>query len=315
MTDTTTNNTPTHGLARNPSQEKHAALVAAYTKALDTVNNYPEPGELGYSETVDREVQGKADAAFGVLEDWKLSTEGATYLNLVNHENQVDTYLKGLKTFLMSPDNDRADWPDISPEQLDQVYGLVNAMLELKWGSDCDGDMPLDFTVWYRRTQRMVWDIPISHRDHRSDETLEQEEARLIDNLRNVSGGLSAHTTELGLIHGQLDTIRRRKMAYAAAFPVWIVRHTKDDAWLKSYMNDTPVSVYLTEDEANVAAHSKHVVMTRYWAIPNIYKDFKEHRAQVEAMCGKIVPLYGVVASVVCLSSVSDEYRKFLPVL
>lgn len=212
------------------------------------------------------------------------------------HEGRVDAYLAKLKAVLMAPDHGDGSWPDIQPEQLREVDGLVAKLLELKWGRDCDGDQPVRFAMHYRRSHRLVWDLPV-RLDNGADETIAAARQRLMGNLRTVSGGLRSYSEELHRIEQHLDELARREACLAAATPVWLVLYKKNEDWLAGeHKHDQPASLHLSEDAAAAFAPEgfERGVVKRRWAVPSTYanptNNFAEYRAQLAAQCEAVAP-------------------------
>lgn len=217
------------------------------------------------------------------------------------HETAVDAYLAKLKAVLMAPDHGDSSWPAISMEQLHEMDGLVEDMLSLKWGEDCDGDKPVRFSMFYRRTHRLVWDSPL--RLGRDGETTEAESRRLLGNLRSITGAISSYNQELQHIERRLDELSRLEACIAATFPVWQVRYSKPAAWLTSeHKHDQPASLHLSEEAAMAfvppAGFEKGKTICR-WAVPDTYAsptdNFAEYRAKVAAASESVVPQFGAL--------------------
>lgn len=122
-----------------------------------------------------------------------------------NHEIAVDAYLTKLKVVLMQPDHGDGSWPDITTEQLREMDGLIEEMLTLKWGSDCDGDKPVRFSIIYRRTHYLLWNCPLIN--DCDGETAEEEKRRLLDNLRSITGAIGSYNEALRLISRRLNEL------------------------------------------------------------------------------------------------------------
>lgn len=217
------------------------------------------------------------------------------------HEAAVDAYLAKLKAVLMTPDHGDGSWPDIPTERLHEMDGLVEEMLSLKWGEDCDGDKPVRFSMFYRRTHRLVWDSPL--RLDRDGETAEAESRRLLGNLSSITGAIGSYNDELQHIEQRLDELARREACIAATFPVWQVRYSKPENWLASEnKHDQPASLHLSEEAAAAfvppAGFEKGKTVRR-WAVPDTYAsptdNFAEYRAKVAGASEAVVPQFGVL--------------------
>lgn len=214
------------------------------------------------------------------------------------HEAAVDQYLANLKLFLMEPDHGDNSWPTITPEQLHEANSLVAYMLSLKWGEDCDHAKPVTISMNYRRTHRLVWDIPL--RVSPEDEATETESRRLLRNLRVITGALGSYTEELRHIERRLDELARLDVCAAASFPVWLARYSKSEVWMAGeHKYDQPASLHLSEEAARAfippEGFTKGKIVPR-WAIPGTYDspadNFADYRKRVAAACEALGPQF-----------------------
>lgn len=229
------------------------------------------------------------------------------------HEAAVDAYLAKLRGFLMTPDHSDTAWPTIPAGDMATLDGLVRDLLLLKWSQDCDGDMPVKFRAWNRRTHLLAWDVPVRQGEEgESDDAYSQ---RLLANLRTVSGALSTYSRMVEQLHNELDALRRHKACAAAAFPVFLARY-RDINPEPAFSNDTPASLHVTLEalEAFVPPPGfVRVKVSQRWAVPGLYEDsaenFAAYRATVVAQCGQLRPLHreleklGLSASNPCAES------------
>lgn len=212
---------------------------------------------------------------------------------LKEHHKNVEAFIGRLRAFLSTPNHSDTDWPVIAGEELGASAELVREIFELKWARDCDGDLPIRFSMLDRRRHRLVWDCPVSV-DPRHAESLDEGERRLLSNLRTLTGAVGSYAHELKIVEQELDAIQRTRATRAAAIGVVQVDYVTPEGYAPKL--DRPISLHRTLAEAeafNPAGYARKR-MVPVWAVPDLHADSTDHyadfRAKVAAACGKVVP-------------------------
>ncbi len=226
------------------------------------------------------------------------------------HEKQVNAYLARLKDFLMVPNHSDDSWPTISDKEFGAGAELVSDLIDLKWARDCDQDSPVRFTMFQRRTHRLVWDAPIRNTSSSREVPAAQLELSLHHNLRMTCAAAACYAEEAGRIQRQLEELARDKVCAAAAVPVFLVLYKPDLDWNAKYQFDRPVSMHATKEEADAFAAPEGLERLKVlpqWAVPSTYaeqeRNFAAFRAEVRGASGKVVPRHGALSKLRLVSS------------
>lgn len=167
-----------------------------------------------------------------------------------NYEADVKALTERVTAFLAEPDQgDGASWPTLSLNQVQEARDLLYDMLELKWGRDCDGDVPFKLSLLYRRAHFLPWDIPLEHGD--DQESSAQEKLRLMQNISRISGAMDTYAKQLDICLRGIQEITRQEQCDANEFPVYVVAYQDTEAtWKEAFPYDKPCSIHLTAEAA-----------------------------------------------------------------
>ena len=93
--------------------------------------------------------------------------------------------LERLKAFL-SAENEKSGngWPEIPSKDLDEFASIILEIIKAKWGEDCDGELPIKFSMYDKKKRWMPYFSPLPHA-HKLD-TPKEKKAFLRALLGNV---------------------------------------------------------------------------------------------------------------------------------
>lgn len=106
------------------------------------------------------------------------------YRDPVERAQGMASFLGRLNTFFSTfVEGDGDDFAPVSNDDLSELYGIFRDIVELKWGGDADGDLPINFALVDRNRGKLISEIlPHDPRD-RDLEGKTQEE---IDEIMNT---------------------------------------------------------------------------------------------------------------------------------
>lgn len=222
--------------------------------------------------------------------------------DLAYHRVKVDAFLDDLRAYLLAADHGTAgSWPELKYSDIHEAESIVDRLLMLKWGCDCDRDSPVKFMMWARRLGFMPFDMPLLQSPR--DESVDAKEVRLLENIGRASCAVSAYAQQIGQAERQLTEIKRNRACVQAARQVWLVSYVGDEAW-KAGLNgrDVPSSLHASAEEAQEFAKAQSLgtqnIAVR-WAVPPTFADpgdtFKAYFDEVSRHFGQVLPLYTVL--------------------
>ena len=77
------------------------------------------------------------------------------------HDATVEEAVGVTAAFLSTPAERSESWPDIPDAEFSDFVGVVNAIVEAKWGRDCDGHSPIDSLFSRKRLDRIPAFVPV----------------------------------------------------------------------------------------------------------------------------------------------------------
>ena len=280
-----------------PPTEQTGSLQEALTEIRDRLRDHPAYAEL--TEEGETDVGGDtAELSYLVrIANIALAATGVDANPSGDpQENRVDEYLAKAKLVLMAYNHGEASWPGITTAEFNEVKGLVDELLMLKWDRDCDGAKPVGVVLWDKATHQMPWTIPL--KIEVEEESISVENTRLLSNMRIVSGAISAYAEELHRMEQRLAELASQVIRNHAAFPVFQVNYQKTEGANVLHAR----SLHLREVAARAfippAGFKKQEIMQR-WAVPrsgsNPTNDFEHYRTKVSDVCETLVTQFDVL--------------------
>ncbi len=109
---------------------------------------------------------------------------------MTNQANAIRKAHELLEQFLGTPDHPKFNESDggyapCSKEEQLEFYKLLNAIIEAKFAPDCDGDLPIEYTIVNRNTHERLHFLPMPY-------YFDADRDQLLKALRiaNVNAGL-----------------------------------------------------------------------------------------------------------------------------
>lgn len=67
-------------------------------------------------------------------------------------DERIENVVTKVRTFLAELKSESGDWPEVTQDELTDLYELVSDILDAKFERDCDNDQVINFRLYDRRT-------------------------------------------------------------------------------------------------------------------------------------------------------------------
>ena len=94
-------------------------------------------------------------------------------------------------------ESDYGGWPPVTDADMQQLYAILNKLIELKWEADPDGDRPIDYIIVNRKTHEHIYWWPVEYYN---------KQKTLADKLRVLEGHIAnmSSAAKMAEIYGRL---------------------------------------------------------------------------------------------------------------